>query len=393
MRILHIIPYFYPAWAYGGTCRAAWEVARATARRGHEVMALTTDSLDSARRIRPLQEVVEGVSIRRFANLSNRLAWSRLFMPVGFASALKEALPRADVVHLHEYRTLQDAIALPMLRRYRKPYILTAQGGVPMLIGRFALKRVYDSLVGEKLLRGATKLHALNEMEAEQYLAAGGSPPQIFLSPNGINAADYGSLPDVGDFRARHTIPRDAPLVLFLARVNKIKGVDFLASAFAHLRQTLPSAMLMIVGPDDGFLPEVQQHIQKLGIAGAVRYVGYLDGMEKLRAYQAADLYVLPSSYEILGITLLESLACGTPVITTDRCGLAAELTRERLGDVVPYADVPQLSRAMSRALSAGKQSAKPAARDYVLKRFDWESLAEGWERVYAECADRGGKR
>jgi len=50
MRILHIIPYFYPAWAYGGTCRAAWELARALVRKNQEVAVLTTDALDSHRR-------------------------------------------------------------------------------------------------------------------------------------------------------------------------------------------------------------------------------------------------------------------------------------------------------------------------------------------------------
>ena len=70
MRILHIIPYFYPAWAYGGTCRAAWELARALVRHGQQVVVFTTDALDAQQRIGPAFEVVEGVEIHRVANLS-----------------------------------------------------------------------------------------------------------------------------------------------------------------------------------------------------------------------------------------------------------------------------------------------------------------------------------
>ncbi len=386
MRFLHIIPYFYPAWAYGGTCRGAWEVARAMARRGHEVTAYTTDALDSRRRAHPAFEIVEGVKIHRAANLSNRLAWGRLFLPLAFGSGLEREIRKADVVHLHEYRSLQNAIALPILERTRAPFILTAQGGVPLLVGRFALKRFYDSLVGRRLIRGARRLHALNNMEAEQFLDAGGKPEQMFISPNGIDGEEYRELPNGADFRARYNIPADAPVVLFLARVHKIKGVDFLVSAFAEASRALPAAVLVIAGPDDGYLPEVKRQVQALGIENRVRFTGYVEGAAKLETYRAANLYVLPSTYEILGITLLESLACGTPVITTDRCGLAEALRQEELGSVVVYGDVKGLKEKIVGALSSPTEGAE-YRRNYVLQNYGWDKIAEGWEKVYRQCA------
>lgn len=388
MRILHIIPYFYPAWAYGGTCRAAWELARATARRGHEVLAYTTDALDSRRRASPPREVVEGVAIRRFSNLSNRLAWGRLFLPLTFGLGLEEAIRRADVIHLHEYRSLQDAVALPILERLNKPYIITAQGGAPLLVGRFALKRWYDSWVGQKLMAGAARLHALNTMERDQFLQAGGRAEQIFIAPNGIQVDEFKTLPPpesaVG-FRAKHNIPAEAPLALFLARVHKIKGPDFLVSAFAELHQALPGATLVIAGPDDGFLPEVKRQVETLGIEPAVRFIDYLDGAAKLEAYQAADVYVLPSAYEILGITLLEALACRTPVITTDRCGLKDVVAENDLGVVVKFGDVNALKDALWQMLA--ERGKTDRGREYVLSNFGWDKIAEQWEAVYQQCA------
>lgn len=386
MRILHIIPYFYPAWAYGGTCRGAWEVARAMARRGHEVVAYTTDALDSRRRAHPASEIVEGVQIHRAANLSNRMAWGRLFLPPTFGFGLEREIRKADVVHLHEYRSWQNAIALPVIERLHKSFILTAQGGMPLLVGRFALKRIYDSLVGRRLVRGARRLHALNSMEAAQFVEAGGRPEQIFISPNGIDGEEYRELPDGANFRARYNIPADAPVVLFLARVHKIKGVDFLVSAFAEASRALANAMLVIAGPDDGYLPEVKRQIQTLGIEDRVRFTGYVDGAAKLEAYRAANLYVLPSTYEILGITLLESLACGTPVITTDRCGLADALRQKELGSVVAYGDVKGLKEEIVRALSSPTKGAE-YRRNYVLQNYGWDKIADGWEKVYQQCA------
>jgi glycosyltransferase involved in cell wall biosynthesis len=385
MRILHIIPYFYPAWAYGGTCRAAWELARATARQGHDVIAYTTDALDSRRRAGPPFEVVDGVVIHRFPNLSNRLAWGRLFLPLTFGSKLEEAIREADVVHLHEYRSLQDAMALPILTRLRKPYIITAQGGVPLLVGRFALKRVYDSWVGRKLIARATRLHALNTMEREQFLQAGGRPDQIFIAPNGLHVGEFKTLPPADEFRAKYGIPHDAPLVLFLARVHKIKGPDFLMAAFAELKRTLSDSVLVIAGPDDGFLPEVKRQAAALGIESAVRFIDYLDGAAKLEAYQAADVYVLPSAYEILGITLLEALACRTPVITTDRCGLKEVVAENNLGEVVKFGDASAMKSALLQMLN--ERGKTDRGREYVLSNFGWDKIAARWEAVYQQCA------
>lgn len=390
MRILHVIPYFYPAWAYGGTCRAAWELARASVRHGLQVEVFTTDALDAQQRAGPTFEVVEGVEIHRVANLSNRLAWARVFLPLGFGSQLSAAVARADVVHLHEFRSYQNAIALPIIERQRKPFVVTPQGSLPRIMGRYALKAVYDQLYGRRSLRSAARLHALDDMERRQYIGLGVEPARIAIRPNGIDPAEFASLPDAEAFRARHGIDAHAPIVLFLARVNRIKGVDFLVQSFALVHKRVPHALLLIVGPDDGFLGEVKRQVNALGIGGQVRFIGYLDGKEKLAAYRAASIYVLPSTYDIFGITLLEALACGTPVIATDGVGFADFMRQNNLGAVVKFGDTAALQAEIARLLQQPlpELAARSAAgRQYVLQNFGWENIARDWLQVYADCA------
>lgn len=388
MRIAYIIPYLYPAWAYGGTCRVCWEIARRMARRGHQVSAYTTDALDSRQRIAAPVETVEGVAIHRSRNLSNRLAWNRIFLPLSFGQGLAEAMRQVDIVHVHEYRSYQDAVALPVLNNTRTPFVISPQGSLPV-IGRSFLKRIYDPLVGRHMLMSAAGLHAINRMERDQYLAAGAPADRIYYASNGINADEYIDLPGPGDFRARHDIPAGAPLVLFLARLNRIKGVGFLLQAFAQAAAAQPEAVLALVGPDDGYLPEAKRLMRELGIEDRVRYIGYLGGQDKLQAYLSADLYVLPSTYEILGITLLEALACGTPAITTDRCGLADTVVENNLGAVVKYGDVPGLAAQIRQALEnrAALKADGERRRQYVLHHFDWDSIADTWEEIYRHCA------
>lgn len=388
MRILHIIPYFYPAWAYGGTCRAAWELARALVRKQQQVVIYTTDAQDSDSRAAPALEVVDGVEIHRVRNLSNNLAWERAFFPLGFGSKLQPALRVVDVAHLHEFRSYQNAVALPLMEKLGVPFVLTAQGGLPRIMGRYGLKMFYDQIVGRRILRNASRLHALNEMEREQFIELGVEPERVDILPNGVDLEQYRSLPPVNGFRERFGIPEGVPIVLFLARVNKIKGVDFLVSSFDLLLRASPQTVLVIVGPDDGYLSEVKHQVQALGIASHVRFTGYLDGDDKLQAYQAASVYVLPSAYEMFAITLLESLACGTPIIATDRCGLADFVRQNDLGSIVNYGDVDGLKNEMTRILS-GPQDVQLRAgygRRYVLDHFGWDSIADNWLKVYKDC-------
>ena len=391
MKILHIIPYFYPAWAYGGTCRAAWELARALVRKGQSVVVYTTDALDERSRSTPLSTVVDGVEIHRVRNLSNYLAWRRAFLPLGFGSKLQKSLRDADVVHLHEFRSYQNAIALPYMVRTGVPFVLTAQGGLPRIMGRNTLKMLYDRNFGTRILSNAARLHALNELEREQFIDLGVDPQRIAILPNGVDLDQYQSLPKFTGFRDRFDIPEGVPIILFLARVNKIKGVDFLVSSFNLLRSVIPDAHLVIVGPDDGYLQEVKHQVQELDIEKQVRFTGYLDGDDKLQAYQAASVYVLPSAYEMFAITLLESLACSTPIIATDRCGLADFVRQNDLGSIVNYGDVEGLKNEIVRILGnpADVESRGDYGREYVLKHFGWDRIADNWLKVYQDCASK----
>ena len=391
MRILHIIPYFYPAWAYGGTCRAAWELARALVRKGQSVVVYTTDALDERSRSTPLSVIVDGVEIHRVRNLSNHLAWRRAFFPLGFGNKLQKSLRDADVVHLHEFRSYQNAIALPYMVRTGVPFVLTAQGGLPRIMGRNSLKILYDRNFGARILSSAARLHALNELEREQFIDLGVDPQRIAILPNGVDLDQYQSLPSFTGFRARFDIPEEVPIILFLARVNKIKGVDFLVSSFNMLREVYSDAILVIVGPDDGYLQEVKHQVQVLGIEKQVRFTGYLDGDDKLQAYQAASVYVLPSAYEMFAITLLESLACGTPIIATDRCGLADFVRQNDLGSIVNYGDVKGLKNEIVRILGHPVDVERRAdyGREYVLKHFGWDRIADNWLTVYQDCVSK----
>ena len=156
------------------------------------------------------------------------------------------------------------------------------------------MKWVYDVLFGYRLLRDASKVIALSTVEAEQYRAMGVPEEKIAIIPNGIDLTEYANLPLKGSFKKKFGIDEDEKIVLYLGRIHKIKGIDILVRAFAEIIEKLDDVKLVIVGPDDGYLGEIETQIKSLNIKNKVLIPGPLYGEDKLAAYVDADVYVLP---------------------------------------------------------------------------------------------------
>ncbi|GAH44293.1 unnamed protein product, partial [marine sediment metagenome] len=312
-----------------------------------------------------------------------------LYSPIGMITAIRKELNKFDIIHLNEFRSFQSIIVHRYAKRYGIPYVLQARGSLPRIMTKQRLKRVYDILWGYRLLRNASKVVALTQIEAEQYKSMGVSQDRIEIVPNGIDLAEFESLPQRGEFRKKWRINNSQKIVLFLSRIHKIKGPDLLARAFATLLRDFDNIKLVIVGPDDGYLPVLKKLIQELNIEEKVLFTGLLHGRDKLTAYIDADVYVLPSAYEIFGRTLLEACACGTPIIVTDRCGIA-DVIDGQAGLAIPY-DKDALGKALRDILNDDQMRRRfgEKAKLLVREKFNWSVIAERIEDTYKQCLNQ----
>jgi glycosyltransferase involved in cell wall biosynthesis len=174
-------------------------------------------------------------------------------------------------------------------------------------------------------------------------------------------------------------------MVLYLGRIHKVKGIDLLLQAFSTIFEELPSAKLVVVGPDeDGSLSVLKKQIEHTPMNDCVMFTGPLYGKTKLEAYTDADVYVLPSRYETFPLTVLEATACGTPVILTDRCGIAHIF--ERYGLVVEY-DVGQLRDVLYKLLTddAKRRQLGQDMHDLVVSKFTWDKIITEVEATYRD--------
>jgi glycosyltransferase involved in cell wall biosynthesis len=281
-----------------------------------------------------------------------------------------------------------NAAALPILRS--APYIIMPHGGLPRDLGRGMYKQVFDALWGKRLIGEACRCQALTGMETEQWEDFGVPPEKISLIPNGIDLEAFGVDVDLPAFRHRFDLPDDAPIVSFLGRLNAIKGLDDLVAAFAGVLQTHPAAHLLLAGPDDGMQAALEAQIARLGIGNRVHFTGMLTSdADKAAVYRVSAVYVLPSRYENLPITVLEALLNATPCIVSDRCGLATRLAKASAAAIIPSDDVDALTRQIAAHLAhpASMRRRAERAQRWVRQNFDWETVTDSWEAVYRECA------
>jgi len=382
VRILQVVAYYAPAWAYGGPPRAMTDFARGLVARGHEVTVLTSDVLDGESRARPRREVLDGVRVERFPNLSNTLAWrNKKYLPPGLVLATARRIRGFDVVHATDTRTVPTVAAYLAARAAGVPFCLSAHGSLPGSPGlRGAVKRRYDSVFVRPMLERAELLLAQTDHEARLYLESGGREAAVRPLPLPLDLAEIPATFEPGFLRERTGFAADLPVVLFLGRIHRLKGLDLLVDALEPLLQA-GEAGLAVVGRDDGQWPAIAAAHADLLASGAVRFVGPLYGEERFHAYADADLFCLtPRHWEETSVASLEAAAAGTPVVVTEQAAVPG-LAESGGGFVVPL-DRHAIREAARDALARSAEMG-PLARSLVERQHATGAVVERLEGYF----------
>ena len=342
MKILQVIPVF--SALFGGPVTVVRSICKELSKR-HEVTVYTTAALDKRRDFKefPVEDESEGHRIVYFPRILKLCGFN---ISPAMGKTLRESISKYDVVHLHSWRQFQDLTVHRYAKKCDVPYILQAHGSLPRIGDWRRLKWIYDVFFGHRLLRDASKVIALSNAEAEQYKAMGVPEWKIAIIPNGIDLSEYADLPSKGAFKKKFNIPEDKKIILYLGRLHKIKGIDFLVKAYAYLVNEMRcrDAILVIAGPDDGYLSEAKALSRTLRVSDSVRFVGPLYGRDRLAAYVDSEFCVLPSRYETFPMALLEAYACAKPIVASNVGGLRELIVDGETGLLFEAGDFRQLA-------------------------------------------------
>ena len=298
--------------AGGGTAERTFQMSRFLAKEGVKCTVLTIDTgLDAERvvALKPLVVVALPLLLRRF--YVPRVNWK----------TIKTLVEDADVVHLMGHWGILNALVYIAIRRVGKPYVVCPAGALPIFGRSGWLKRAYNLFIGHAIIRNAAAWIAVTSSEFPHFNHYGIPSSSITVIPNGVCEDDF-PLVDIAKFRRTHGLP-DAPVILFMGRLNPIKGPDLLLRAFLLVHEKMPTFHLVFAGPDGGMLADLIEMAESAGLAERVHFLGFVEGDNKSACYRFANLLVVPSRQEAMSIVALEAGICGTAVLLTDQCGFA----------------------------------------------------------------------
>jgi glycosyltransferase involved in cell wall biosynthesis len=336
MNILQVVPYFPPAYAFGGPVRVAYSISKELAKRGHNVTVYTTDAENPSERLKVTPVMgVDGIDVHYMRNLSLiPIRASNLFFPPEVAFISKSELMKFDVIHLHEFTTFQNVVISYYARKIGIPYVLQPHGSIAVS-ERKRRKMLFNILFGRNIIRHAAQLIALTETEKAIFRCFGVSDDKIRIIPNGIDLSDYCSLPPEGSFKRTFKIRDYEKIILYQGRIHQTKGIDLLIKAFAYMINVRKcrNIKLVIAGPDDGYLSSIKSLVYSSNISESVVFTGFIETKMKTAALVDASVFVTPSFYGF-PMTFLEACAVGTPIITTT-LGDKLEWINDNVGYVI----------------------------------------------------------
>jgi glycosyltransferase involved in cell wall biosynthesis len=373
MRVL-MTSYEFPPIGGGGSAVVAG-LSRELVASGHEV-----DLVTMSFRGCPREEVVDGVRVHRVPCLRrakhNCTTPEALTYVAGAMPVIRRLLARKRYDVMHAHFILPDGLlAWRAWRETGLPYVITAHGTDVPGYNRHRL-RVAHRLVRplwKRVVQGASRIISPSEILEQLVLAQRPGARKTVVIPNGLQVGEY--------------VPRaHGSRVLVVTRMLERKGVQYVLDSLA---ESPVEPEVHIVG-DGPFLPELRRKAEEL--RSPARFWGWLDNRspELRELYQSAGIFVFPSEAENFPIVLLEAMAAGLAIITTEGTGCA-----EVVGDaglLVPVRDSKAISLALRRLIDNPelRHSLGAAARRRIEERFTWAAVARRYVEEYGRHLPNG---
>jgi glycosyltransferase involved in cell wall biosynthesis len=386
---LHVIPAV--AARYGGPSRAVFGMCRALSERGIDPLIATTDA--DGEGCLPVQ-LGTPVSFNGTSTVFFRRQWSERFKySRPMATWLDRHVHEFDAVHIHAVFSHVCLAAGRACRRHGVPYIVRPLGSLDpwslrqRRLGKWLLLRV----AAARMLRGAAFVHYTTNEErrlAEAGLRLGrGAVVPLGVDPELLDESRPATRMDddmgIGQ----------APYVLALGRIHEKKGLELLIDAFLEVvhRRELQTWRLVIAGDGDPrYVAQLRAFASGKGDQDRVVFSGWLEGQDRVTALRRAALVASPSHQENFGLSVVEALACGVPVLVSPQVNLAGEIEAAGAGWVVPR-ERAALVVSLGDAMRHGDERTRRgrAGRELVCRRFTWASVAERLLAVYRTATDQ----
>ncbi|MCW8387207.1 glycosyltransferase [Fluoribacter dumoffii] len=345
----------------GGTAERTNQMSRFLAQQNHECTILTLDSNLSKDKQTELQNI-KLITLPYFSK--------RFLIPKGGLKKIKTAVHEADIIHIMNHWTILNAIVYCYARHLGKPYVVCPAGALPIFGRSRILKRIFNFIIGKKIIKNANAHIAIALNEIDHYKVYGIQESKITLIPNGVILDDFQENKNAA---TQFKLPEK--YILFMGRLNYIKGPDLILKAFARLPAEYQNYHFVFAGPDEGMLAFLQNLIKNSPLAEKVHFIGSVAKADRVRTYQNAMFLVVPSRQEAMSLVVIEAGIFSKPVLITDQCGFNLE---EADAGYVVQANVAGLEQGLIKMLSnSTRNNMGSNLNKLILKNYTWDSIGE----------------
>ncbi len=398
MNICHIVPIYLPG-ILPGCSKYIQDISEILSKRNHQIKVLTADAITGRGWVDPIfgkyspvkEERINGVSVKRLKTrwmitstsyivktiakslLSPSMRnWVSLLSSGPYLSDLKKELEKEKdgIIHVTAFPFGLVWLVWKACKELRKPFVCT-----PLI--HFEDPNHKNPLLW-KALKDASSVIACSNYEKVKMVELGVNPSKIHLIPMGINLDEW-SKPDGERFRRKYRL-HGKKLILFAGTKGYNKGAIHLLQAVEKIRKKMKELMLVSVG----LSTEEWDRKKSLLSEGHLLDLGYIAEEEKRDAFDACDLFVMPSRYDSFGIVYLEAWFCGKPVIGA-KVGAIPEIIEDKKdGLLVEFGEVDQLADAIFYLLDHPDLSREmgETGKKKVTERFIWQKNVEKLETI-----------
>ena len=388
MKIMHFIPVYAPAWEFGGPVKSVSRMCEALAKTKHDIEVITTNAgiRDLASLTKPIVIDRNGVKVSYYPIKKS----SGYIESPMLRNALPEALQSADVLHLS---TIWQPLGIPVQKAAYKlgiPTLQSLRGALSpySFSQKYWKKKIYYLLQEKQWLQKTNGLHVTSMHEYYETERLMLKPP-IYKLENPIDLNNFYIDEDLGHlWREKNGIDAETPIFLVCGRIHHKKGLELIPEILGLIE--LVRWRLIIIGKDeDGSGERLKAAIRAKGLMGRVSYLDFAEEKELNEIYNAADLLLVPSRHENFGNVVIEALACGCQVLTSDSTGVSCDLNMMKAGNF--GAVLPRNSHDWAMWISAWLKTPKQRAYEtsrWVKANYNSQSLADKAIDIYKQIIE-----
>jgi glycosyltransferase involved in cell wall biosynthesis len=365
MKIAHITPFFFPAIC--GIGQSVREIGKLQVALGHEVHVYTSNT-DKYKTIEIEESEIDGIRIHR------EKVWLRLsefvyFWPSVFFKILNSDF---DVVHTHGFGHLHCLLASIAAKLTRKKIVHTTHcpwGAFRTSFFGKILEFLNYNFLSRIVLKLSYRIIAITPWENSYIKRYGGKKDKIVNIPNGVAEEMFVEITE-NDFRNKHSIDNEKLIILFFGRFNYTKAPDVFVQVAKLLEHKQNKVHFVMCGSDEGMKKDIIKQIKDFPNFTILDPV--YNQTEKIKMYQASDIYLLPSRKEGLPLTLFEAMACGLGIVATKVNGIPYEVEEGKnalladSGDISTLLENTLLLLENPQLLAKMSQNNRDKAKDYT---------------------------